>query len=87
MRWTSLNPLEAYAMRMLALEKRKGETRIIRKFLLKPTYLRNDEHTRWLEYAYIHQQLKEDSLGTVVWTNIGFATEAEFILNFPLPKT
>lgn len=62
----------------VTLKPRIGETRVVRKFLILPRTF-NSTKTRWLEYAYIVEQVKElsgaDWSYYLGWGEIAFADE------------
>lgn len=64
-----------------ALKDREGQTRVRRKFLLFPRQLGTDPTWRWLEYAYVIEQVCRIDVGGAMewghyaweWREVGFA--------------
>ena len=76
MRWVS---------RGLKLRYLRGESRIVKKFLLIPRKF--DDETRWLEYAYILESVRDVSSisersPNFKWRELAFSDEGMYIANF-----
>lgn len=58
------------------LQDRVGETRVVRKFLWLPRSF-GTEHWRWLEFAYIQEEIHHTGNDRWRWCEMRFATDEE----------